>query len=157
MTLYQDLEPFHNWDADEHGAVTYNQWELRYTDANGAIQRLITMREDNYKQWDEPPSGMAEVAAVIRSLATELQAARDLLATATTFSPPVPTGCAPVEVQKRGNDLWVAYSLGYVLNHDGSWEYEPLPSSRTEEFIARTRYATAREAIEAVRKLSTGP
>lgn len=35
---------------------------------------------------------------------------------------------------------------GAVLAKDGEWEYEPLPSSRDDEFIARTRWPTARTA-----------
>jgi hypothetical protein len=34
-----------------------------------------------------------------------------------------------------------------VLNRAGDWEYEPQPSSRTEEFLARTRWPSPAEAL----------
>ena len=34
-----------------------------------------------------------------------------------------------------------------VMNTQGEWEHEPMPSSRTNEFIARTRF-TLDEAFD---------
>lgn len=36
--------------------------------------------------------------------------------------------------------LWAVTQHGCVLNTEFEWEYEPLPSSRTDEFKARTRF-----------------
>jgi hypothetical protein len=49
-----------------------------------------------------------------------------------------------VEIQERlsakiPESRYVVFSGGEVLNSDGEWEWEPMPSSRTEEFIGRTR------------------
>jgi hypothetical protein len=33
------------------------------------------------------------------------------------------------------------------LNKNGKWEYEPLPSGRTDAFLARCRYSTIEEAL----------
>lgn len=42
---------------------------------------------------------------------------------------------------------WAIMGDGSCLNHDGEWEWEPQPSSRTEEFFGRCRWADLREAI----------
>lgn len=52
-----------------------------------------------------------------------------------------------LKVEWRGGDAWVIVDSSYVLNREGEWEYEPLPSSRTEQFITRTRWPSARDAI----------
>lgn len=44
--------------------------------------------------------------------------------------------------QLDGSTLWVVRYEGNCLNKEGQWEYEPLPSSRDTEFLARTRYDT---------------
>ena len=44
-------------------------------------------------------------------------------------------------------DTWAIVDTGWVLNHDGDWEMEPMPSNRTDEFIQRCRWPSAREAI----------
>jgi hypothetical protein len=49
-------------------------------------------------------------------------------------------------IESRGDDLWAIVRLGLVLNQDGEEEYEPLPSNRSDEFIARTRF-TLFEAV----------
>lgn len=36
---------------------------------------------------------------------------------------------------------------GYVLNKVGAWEYEPIPSSRTEEWLKTVRWESADDAI----------
>jgi hypothetical protein len=52
--------------------------------------------------------------------------------------------------QRDGSRLWaVRDASGSVLNKLGEWEYEPLPSSRDDEFLARCRYATPLEARDA--------
>lgn len=45
-----------------------------------------------------------------------------------------------VKVVWRSPDLYAVEHGGYVLNTDGEWEYEPQPSSRDDEFKARTRF-----------------
>jgi hypothetical protein len=46
-------------------------------------------------------------------------------------------------------DRWAIRAWGYCLNRDGKWDYEPMPSSRTDAFFARCRYATPEEALQA--------
>ena len=46
-----------------------------------------------------------------------------------------------IAIEKRGKDLWcVSVFGGTVLDRDLNRHYEPMPSSRTEEFIAATRF-----------------
>jgi hypothetical protein len=62
--------------------------------------------------------------------------------------------CITVEraQQMFGPDLWAVRKPGRCLNKSGEWEYEPMPSSRDDDFMARCRFATAEEAIDAARK-----
>lgn len=49
--------------------------------------------------------------------------------------------------------MWKVLSgNGAVLGKDGDWEYEPIPSSRDEEFYARCRFDTYEEAEAAALK-----
>lgn len=59
-------------------------------------------------------------------------------------------GTNELRVGFRGPNAWAIICHGNVLNHDGEWEYEPFPSSRDEEFVARCRWPSAREAIDFV-------
>lgn len=44
---------------------------------------------------------------------------------------------------------WRVRECGEVLTKDGEWLYEPLPSSRDDAFVDRTRWPTARTAAAA--------
>lgn len=41
---------------------------------------------------------------------------------------------------KPPTDTWAVRKGGLCLNSGDEWEWEPLPSSRDEEFFARTRW-----------------
>jgi hypothetical protein len=49
-------------------------------------------------------------------------------------------------IETRGDSTWALVDQYHVMAVDGSWMYEPLPSSRSEEFIAATRYTSPEEA-----------
>lgn len=51
--------------------------------------------------------------------------------------------------QVEGPPKWAVRRMGECLNKQGEWEYEPMPSSRDDEFLARCRFDTAREALVA--------
>lgn len=55
------------------------------------------------------------------------------------------------------NEMWkitmdwggtLVYGRGKKGSKSGKWEYEPLPSSRSDAFILRTRFPTAEVAFE---------
>lgn len=48
--------------------------------------------------------------------------------------------------QLDGLPLWAVRQGGSVLARDGRWEHEPLPSSRTGDFLQRCRFCTLTEA-----------
>ena len=54
-----------------------------------------------------------------------------------------------IQVVRRSVDpeAWAIVGDGSCLAHDGEWEWESLPSSRTEDFFERCRWPTAIEAI----------
>jgi hypothetical protein len=56
-------------------------------------------------------------------------------------------------LQMNGSSLWAVRRDGRCLNNRGEWEYEPLPSSRDDDFIKRCRFPTPEAARAA---LSTG-
>lgn len=47
-------------------------------------------------------------------------------------------------------DRWAISFVGQVMDRDGRWRHEPLPSSRSDEFKEATRFGLA-EAIEIAR------
>ncbi len=58
--------------------------------------------------------------------------------------------------QIEGPALWkVVDGKGNCLNKSGEWEWEPMPSSRDDEFLSRCRFPTADAAINAVRGIGT--
>ncbi len=44
-------------------------------------------------------------------------------------------------------DVWRIEHCGSTLNRNHQWEYQPLPSSRSDAYIARTRF-TLKEALK---------
>lgn len=55
--------------------------------------------------------------------------------------------------QRDGSVKWkVVDQCGNVLSRDGQWQLEPMPSSRTDEFLRMHRFASAREALDCLRK-----
>ena len=54
--------------------------------------------------------------------------------------------------QRGGKTLWAVRQLSNVMSADGEWEWEPSPSNRDDEWLARYRYATAADALAAVER-----
>ena len=50
--------------------------------------------------------------------------------------------------QLDGSEKWAIREEGCCLNKQGEWEFEPLPSSRTDDFYDRCRWDTADAALE---------
>lgn len=55
--------------------------------------------------------------------------------------------------QMQGPDKWAVYRNGSVLSKQGHWIYEPLPSSRDDEFLRQCRFDTPEEALDALARL----
>ena len=55
-----------------------------------------------------------------------------------------------LRVERRGANAWAVREGASVVNRDGGREHEPMPSSRDEAFIARTRFPLA-EALRIAR------
>lgn len=49
--------------------------------------------------------------------------------------------------QMDGSHLWAVRRNGDCLSRDGTWSYEPMPSNRTDAWLALHRFATAGAAI----------
>ena len=80
-------------------------------------------------------------AAAIKSLVSEADwEARSLAAEAALAKAVVFDLGQNTTVESRGDGAWAVKNGGSVLNVDGVWEWEPSPSNRTDEFIARTRF-----------------
>jgi hypothetical protein len=51
--------------------------------------------------------------------------------------------------QMDGGVKWAVRRMGECLNKQGEWEYEPMPSSRDDEFLSRCRFDSVEEAFAA--------
>lgn len=80
----------------------------------------------------------------------------DLLGMASVFELPGddPLRALRVErcAQRDGPPLWAVRRGGNCFSRGVGWEFEPMPSSRDDDFIARARYATRDEAFAAAEK-----
>ena len=52
-------------------------------------------------------------------------------------------------VQIDGPAKWAVRLDGDCLSRTGEWEWEPMPSGRDDDFLARCRFDTDQEAIDA--------
>lgn len=67
----------------------------------------------------------------------------------------VGAGRNAIFIEDRGNGKWAVSNGCSVLATDGEWEYEPRPSNRDDDFLARTRFTldeAKRRAVEAYEK-----
>lgn len=107
-------------------------------------------------------TGMKDsISTMIDALESERNALRKRLQSATMFR--IYTGpiyinnvdvmrCEGHRLPKQPYMWKVLSGNGAVLGKDGDWEYEPIPSSRDEEFYARCRFDTYEEAEAAALK-----
>ena len=56
------------------------------------------------------------------------------------------TGLDQITLQWRGPDSWAICCNRNCLTRGRTWVWEPQPSSRTDAFIKKTRFATKEEA-----------
>lgn len=62
-----------------------------------------------------------------------------------------------VMIQYRGDDRWVVSNGTAVFNSFDEWEWEPMPSNRDAEFIARTRMTLDEAFVRAEAALNWTP
>ena len=53
-------------------------------------------------------------------------------------------------LQINGTTLYAVRQAGACLSRSGEWEYEPIPSSRDDEFMARCRFESWGAAAHAI-------
>lgn len=113
-------------------------------DLSDQLARVSQMAQGNPK-WDLSPNDCAALTALLDSI-VELTVQPDTRG----------LGTDEITVQRRrqidGPDLWAVCLRGYVLNKKGKWEYEPIPSSRTDAFLKRCRFNGLLEAVRAAER-----
>jgi hypothetical protein len=57
-----------------------------------------------------------------------------------------------ITVQERGHGKWAVCHSNMVLDNEDKWGHEPLPSSRTDEWLALNRFHTLEAAFAAARR-----
>jgi hypothetical protein len=65
-----------------------------------------------------------------------------------------------ITVEWRGKGKWAVKDGSYVLGSDGEWDYEPLPSSREDDWLATHRFdleTALKLAAEQAPKMTNGP
>lgn len=56
-------------------------------------------------------------------------------------------GLNPDGTRMPVDSKWAIRLTGMVLNKKGQWEFEPIPSSRSDAFLKRARFDSADEAL----------
>lgn len=54
-----------------------------------------------------------------------------------------------IRVEAAGHGRWAARHHSQALGRDGSWDWEPSPSNRDDDWLDQHRWDSAEEAIEA--------
>jgi len=118
------------------------------------MKALAAKCREPASSWDVS-STLGDAANAIESLLSELEAReadrRDALPDGLWVSGyRMPSGVKIVRtMQIKGPDKWKVTDGFSCLNKNGEWEYEPIPSARDKEFLARCRFDSAQEAIDA--------
>lgn len=60
-------------------------------------------------------------------------------------------------VQLDGTVLYAVVRSGWVANRDREWEYEPIPSSRDDDFLLRCRFADWETAAVVAQHMARTP
>jgi hypothetical protein len=61
-----------------------------------------------------------------------------------------------VRVEATGFGRWAVRWFARCLTRDGEWEWEPQPSSRDDEFLARCRFPDLESALKAATEVEPG-
>lgn len=114
------------------------------------VARRLLNHAADCMQADGRPVTAQELRKLGEALYNAARSHRPDLATAIVYEIDEETTAERVR-QKFGSEKWAVRRNGRVLNKQGEWEWEPMPSSRDEEFLARCRFPTFVEAIDAAR------
>jgi hypothetical protein len=129
-------------------AAEQNHWRQAIDDA------LIAHALDCTGPGDDPKEKVKELIEWAVTIATDPRVAGQAGVVIDAYAmPPKRPLDSGVKIQRarqlEGPDLWAVRYSSDCLNKSGEWEWEPMPSSRDDAFIARCRFATADEAIRA--------
>jgi hypothetical protein len=120
-----------------HGAIDY--WQERASWLHDICMQTLSVLGH--------PDSVAEELPVIARHNAQAQAGKDVLvATYILADSQIRIERAP---QTQGPDLWAVRHVGNCLAIDGTWDWEPRPSARTDAWIAANRFTTAQKAINA--------
>lgn len=87
-----------------------------------------------------------ESAGDVTALLAEVDRLRDRLSHATAFtvsilpSDNINHHLYAIKVEYRGRGTWAVSWMGECLGADGEWDYEPIPSERSDEWLAAHRF-----------------
>lgn len=151
------------FDIDDPEHCRYVVDMLLRADERGGLFRaafgLTVLLHPKNELVDPDLDHIAKHPKIIKALKTRewMQARHDQGVVVNSFSIEDPSTPLLTTIQRArqvdGADLWkVKRGDSHCLNKDGEWEYEPLPSSRDDDFLTRCRYSTADEAIDAALK-----
>lgn len=123
-----------------------------------ALEALKTARKyiDGADECAFPDEDANEAALreVDRAIA-DLASAASLLDGVSVQTYRIGAGPASITVERmgqiKGPDLWAVRQFGNVLNKQGEWEFEPMPSNRDDEFMTRCRFVGHIAAIAAAK------
>lgn len=137
----------HN-DDDYRKAMAVNEEERRRIDGLVDVWKKQGLTDDEIKRLSDPMMcfhlQFVEEAKAWRKEQKKSRMANrdDMLSKATRFDMGLfKESEVTVEVRRFENTTrWAVLCGSSVLNADSKWEYEPMPSSRDDDFIARTRF-----------------
>lgn len=131
-------------------------------DLEGARNRVIEAAQEIEVDWEaDEPINMGRLLDGLfwlRFVESNVESSRRLKTLrvedlqATTYALP-----NEATIEWRGGNAWTIVRFGEVLNKDGNWEYEPRTSNREDDFIERTRYKSAQEALDRWNSLGETP
>lgn len=105
-----------------------------YETLQSALKEIASWGEERGGHWCREYARQA--LASIENIGDRVEELEKMLKQATRFEI-----AEDIVIEKRGKDKWcVVVFGGTVLDSDLNRHYEPMPSSRTAEFIAATRF-----------------
>lgn len=126
----------------EHTPEQIEQWAR-----DAGIEQIMRKRDGGAVVLPTPM--LARFAAIVAAAEREQQAPPGLVVSAYR----VGSGIDPIRVERVGQvsgpDKWAVRHRNNCLSRSGEWEWEPMPSGRDDDFIARCRFDTADEACSA--------